>query len=85
MYTAIKPHLYYGCTPIGHTLSWKDGAGVSGLLTECSDNDTELLGPIDPTLEENYRFIRKLFIEISEIFKDDFLHLGGDEVNMTCW
>lgn len=70
---------------IGHTLSWRYGAGVPSLLSECSDNNPELLGPIDPTLEENYRFIRTLFTEISELFRDEFLHLGGDEVNMTCW
>lgn len=70
---------------IGHTLSWRDGAGVPNLLCECPDNDPKLIGPIDPTLEENYHFIRTLFTEISELFKDKFLHLGGDEVNMTCW
>ena len=66
----------------GHSLSWGLG-GIPGLLTECSDPNQ--FGPIDPTVEENYNFIRTLFSEVSELFQDNYLHLGGDEVDNSCW
>ncbi|CAI6374645.1 unnamed protein product [Macrosiphum euphorbiae] len=68
----------------GHTLSWGLG-GIPGLLTECSDSDTNQFGPIDPTVEKNYNFIRTLLSEVSELFHDNYLHLGGDEVDSSCW
>ncbi|CAI6370437.1 unnamed protein product [Macrosiphum euphorbiae] len=68
----------------GHTLSWGLG-GIPGLLTECSDSDTNQFGPIDPTVEKNYNFIRTLLSEVSELFQDNYLHLGGDEVDSSCW
>lgn len=66
----------------GHSLSWGLG-GIPGLLTECSDPNQ--FGPIDPTVEGNYDFIRTLFSEVSELFQDNYLHLGGDEVDNSCW
>lgn len=68
----------------GHTLSWGLG-GIPGLLTPCSDPHPNLFGPIDPTVEENYNFIRALLSEISTLFKDKYLHIGGDEVDTSCW
>ncbi|XP_025418569.1 beta-hexosaminidase subunit beta-like isoform X2 [Sipha flava] len=68
----------------GHTLSWGLG-GIPGLLTQCSDTDPNYFGPIDPTVDENYSFIKTLLTEVNELFRDQYLHLGGDEVNMNCW
>lgn len=71
---------------LGHTLSWRFG-GIPGLLAQCSDSDPNSFGPIDPTIEANYDFLRKLLTEVYELFKDQYLHLGGDEVEYTisCW
>lgn len=76
----------YLWTFIGHTLSWAPG-GIPGLLTNCSDSESNKFGPIDPTREENYKFISTLFTEVSELFKDQYLHVGGDEVELSidCW
>lgn len=70
----------------GHTRSW--GQSHPDLLTTCYDakgKPTGELGPVDPTKDENYSFIAKLFTEISRRFPDQFLHLGGDEVPFDCW
>lgn len=71
---------------LGHTLSWGVG-GVSGLLTRCSDSDPNHFGPIDPTIEENYNFVGTLLTEVNELFQDEYLHIGGDEVEISwkCW
>ncbi|XP_055572192.1 beta-hexosaminidase subunit alpha isoform X2 [Falco biarmicus] len=69
----------------GHTLSW--GPGAPGLLTPCYlDKDPSgTYGPINPILNSTYQFVTSLFKEVSTVFPDFFLHLGGDEVDFTCW
>jgi len=42
-------------------------------------------GPIDPTREQNFDFIKSFFEEIVSVFPDKYLHLGGDEVSFDCW
>ncbi|CAG0924727.1 unnamed protein product, partial [Notodromas monacha] len=67
-----------------HTQSW--GPGQPGLLTACSQAKLTSAarpflpyGPIDPSKDANYEFLRRLFDEITRVFPDEFLHLGGDE------
>lgn len=69
----------------GHTRSW--GPGQPGLLTTCYDGDKPdgTFGPIDPTNDANYDFLKSLFTEVTERFQDQYIHLGGDEVNFDCW
>ena len=70
----------------GHTLSW--GKGQKGILTECyNKNGTKngLYGPIDPTKDNVYKFIEELFTEVTYKFSDQYFHLGGDEVDFSCW
>ncbi|KAJ1352714.1 woronin body major protein [Parelaphostrongylus tenuis] len=71
----------------GHTGSWK---GQPGLLTECFDASKKptYQNLVDPSKEENFKFLTKFFSEIAMVFPDDFLHLGGDEVAdfiTECW
>jgi len=43
------------------------------------------LGPMNPTNPALYDFVRNLFSEIVQVFPDQYLHLGGDEVPFDCW
>ncbi|XP_060057001.1 beta-hexosaminidase subunit beta-like [Erinaceus europaeus] len=69
----------------GHTDSW--GKGQKDLLTPCYDGKypSGMFGPIDPTLNSTYTFMSRLLKEVSQVFPDEFIHLGGDEVDLQCW
>ncbi|CAD5227866.1 unnamed protein product [Bursaphelenchus okinawaensis] len=64
----------------GHMGSWR---GQPGLLAVCSVKSNIL----DPSKEENYRFLKGFFKEVIQLFPDEYLHLGGDEVSSyaQCW
>ncbi|XP_057316087.1 beta-hexosaminidase subunit alpha-like [Hydractinia symbiolongicarpus] len=72
----------------GHTHSW---GGIPGLLTDCGETGqqeemfNDMKGPINPILEGSYEFLEEFFKEITEVFPDEYLHLGGDEVDFKCW
>lgn len=70
----------------GHTRSW--GLAYPDLLTTCYDNKGKAsgkLGPMNPTNQNVYEFLRHLFAEIVQVFPDQYVHLGGDEVPFSCW
>ncbi|XP_077478005.1 beta-hexosaminidase subunit beta [Stigmatopora argus] len=69
----------------GHTQSW--GKGQEDLLTACfaGSKPSNSFGPVNPIFNSTYDFMSRLFQEIASVFPDDYLHLGGDEVDFTCW
>ncbi|XP_063700127.1 beta-hexosaminidase subunit beta-like [Culicoides brevitarsis] len=67
----------------GHTRSW--GVSHPELLTECEGQYKGKLGPMNPINEEVYVFLQELFKEVTELFPDKYIHLGGDEVGFECW
>ena len=60
-----------------------------GLLTACEDengNETGIYGPMDPTKNSTYEFLEVFFDEITKTFPEKYLHIGGDEVDLSsCW
>ena len=71
----------------GHTQSW--GKGMPKLLTQCYDKDHKpklgIWGVLDPSQEATFEVLQKLFLELSRRFPEQYLHLGGDEVDFSCW
>ncbi|KAM7306774.1 beta-hexosaminidase subunit alpha [Ixodes scapularis] len=69
----------------GHTQSW--GKGYPDLLTPCykGTSPNGKYGPINPALESTFRFLETFFEEVVNVFPDQYLHLGGDEVGFDCW
>lgn len=40
---------------------------------------------MNPTSPQLYEFLSRLFAEIVQVFPDQYVHLGGDEVPFDCW
>ncbi|XP_072167087.1 beta-hexosaminidase subunit alpha-like isoform X1 [Diadema setosum] len=68
----------------GHTQSW---VSIPNLLTPCYNEKgpTGQYGPVDPTVDSNYDFLKTFFTEVTDLFPDKYVHMGGDEVNFACW
>lgn len=68
----------------GHTQSWGKSLPI---LTPCYNGPTPSgdFGPIDPSNNLTYAFWTSFIKELASVFPDRYLHLGGDEVDFSCW
>ncbi|KAI5061539.1 hypothetical protein GOP47_0024044 [Adiantum capillus-veneris] len=62
----------------GHAASW--GVGYPQLWP--SANCTQ---PLDVTRNFTFRLIDGIISDFAKVFRFDFVHMGGDEVNTSCW
>jgi hexosaminidase len=69
----------------GHV--WAGFAAIDGLLTTCYNPDGTVAGtgPLNPTMEGTYTFLKTLLAEIVPLFGEDMFMVGGDEVDYSCW
>ncbi|XP_054164507.1 beta-hexosaminidase subunit beta-like [Oppia nitens] len=77
----------------GHTHAM--GKAFPELLTPCYGQKGKPYTPdyphfssmelINPLKNQSFSFIKELFQEFRNLFKDDFVHLGMDEVFYGCW
>lgn len=72
----------------GHATSWF--VGYPELASAPGPYRTERTWGIkdptmDPTREQTYKFLAKFFKEMSALFPDEYVHIGGDENNGKQW
>ncbi|EPB67504.1 glycosyl hydrolase family 20, catalytic domain protein [Ancylostoma ceylanicum] len=73
----------------GHAGAW--GKSFTHLLPTCYNSQgfiSELSNIMDPTLESTFTFLSSFFAEALALFKDNYMHFGGDEVSydmQQCW
>jgi hexosaminidase len=68
---------------VGHTGAWFN----AGIITNCPKFACSRAWSMvmNPTLEKTYEVIQRILEEMSEVFPDPVMHLGGDEVWPDCW
>eukprot|EP01084_Bolivina_argentea_P232458 391791_1 len=73
----------------GHSHSWCAGYPEVCPIKSCNDqkkkNGKPSNGVLNPAANMTYNVISGLIAESTNLFIDDYIHLGGDEVNTTCW
>ncbi|MEE4013870.1 beta-N-acetylhexosaminidase [Roseibium sp. FZY0029] len=40
---------------------------------------------LNPAMDETYEFLEKVFAEVASLFPFEFIHIGGDEVDVRSW
>lgn len=66
----------------GHAASWARAPQNAGVA--CTFENSKYKGPLDVTLHKTYELVKEVFKEVFELFPDPYVHLGGDEVTLTC-
>ncbi|XP_077228004.1 beta-hexosaminidase 3-like [Tasmannia lanceolata] len=62
----------------GHAFSWGIGYPSLWPSVDCQQ-------PLDVSNEFTFKVIDGILSDFSKVFKFKFVHLGGDEVNTSCW
>lgn len=67
-----------------HSLSWSFAPGMEEIAMRCPVW-ANYNGQLNPTLNKTYDVVKGILNDVSNLFPDSILHLGGDEVSYTCW
>ncbi|KAL5731957.1 beta-N-acetylhexosaminidase [Ranunculus cassubicifolius] len=62
----------------GHALSWGIGYPALWPASDCPE-------PLDVSKEFTFKLIDGILSDFSKVFNFKFVHLGGDEVDTSCW
>lgn len=62
------------------TTCWNDGKPFQGIYTKQAPAEI-----FNPTVEELYPVLKNFLSELKSVFKDEYIHLGNDEVYYKCW
>lgn len=62
------------------TTCWNDGKPFQGIYSKQATAEI-----FNPTVEELYPVLENFINELKSVFKDDYIHLGNDEVYYNCW
>lgn len=63
----------------GHTDSI--GKARPEFMSHCPDPQA----PLDPTNPQTLKFVQDIYQDLTNLFDDPYIHVGGDEVPMDCW
>lgn len=76
----------------GHTLGWLYAPQWNDLNLEPMpnvpgqwENDSCIVGILDPVNQSTYDLLQDVYRDSSKLFVDEFFHMGGDEVPLSCY
>lgn len=62
------------------------GLSHPDLMSQCEHGSkSPFTAPLNPTLPQVYKFVENLYQEVTTLFVDEYIHIGGDEVRLDCW
>jgi hexosaminidase len=68
----------------GHSDSWEKG--YPKVTAKCPDWSANINNvPLNPAVDEAWTVLAGLLKDVTSVIQDDFLHIGGDEVEYVCW
>ena len=76
---------------VGSGWEWAEGAGMGQMAlcvnkepwtTYCVEPPCGILNPVNDNV---YSTLGKIYQDMNDLFQSDVFHMGGDEVNFSCW
>ncbi len=76
---------------VGSGWEWGEGAGM-GQMALCINKEPWTkycveppCGILNPVNDNVYSTLSKIYQDMNDLFQSDVFHMGGDEVNFSCW